>query len=436
MQKREIRSFEQAAAYLTAVPKFTEKHSIGETGNFLIRLGRPDRGLPVIHVAGTNGKGSVCAYLRSILEASGMRTAVFTSPHLTDIRERFVIGGETVSKEDFLGAFLEVYEALDWEALREDRGYHPTFFEYLFFMAMLLFHRARPDCCILETGLGGRLDATNAVESKLVSVITRISRDHMEYLGDTVEAIAGEKAGILAAGVPAVFLEEEPAASVLRARAAQLGCPVFPVSKADYRFSKIQNKNIDFSCVSRYYGNIRLCLGTSARYQMENCTLAVRTLDALGLGPRIPLKELRRGVRECRWAGRMEEILPGVYVDGAHNEDGVRAFLETVAGDGFAGERSLLFAAAADKEYGKMLARIQASGLFGRIALVRMANGRAASPEAMGKVLEDVSGERPLSFDTVREALDALLPLAGAGGRLYIAGSLYLAGEVKGVLRI
>lgn len=172
--------------YLLEVPRFTGKHTPEDTRSFLAVMGQPDKKLNIIHVAGTNGKGSVCAYLRSILEEAGKRVAVFTSPHLVDIRERFVMDGEMVGKEKFLEAFQAVYRLLDHNALRQGTGYHPTFFEYLFFMAMYLFAQEAFDYCILETGLGGRLDATNAVSGKALAVITRIGLDHVEYLGGTV----------------------------------------------------------------------------------------------------------------------------------------------------------------------------------------------------------------------------------------------------------
>ena len=184
MKRQTITTFQQAAAYIDEIPRFTSKHTVEETKAFLRRLGDPDRKMRIIHVAGTNGKGSVCAYLRSILEAAGYRVALFTSPHLTDIRERFTVGGEMVSREEFLGAFLHVYEMLDWEALERggEKAYHPTYFEYLFFLAMVLFAGKEPDFCILETGLGGRLDATNSVFRKELAVITHISLDHVGVL--------------------------------------------------------------------------------------------------------------------------------------------------------------------------------------------------------------------------------------------------------------
>ena len=203
MNKQIITTFEEAVNYLYDVPRFTKKNTLTDTKAYLQRLGNPDAKMKIIHVAGTNGKGSTCAYMRSILEAAGYRVAVFTSPHLVDIRERFLIKGEMVEKQTFLDAFLQIYESLDWKILSQDSetvtekvAYHPTFFEYLFFMAMIIFSKEEIDYCILETGLGGRLDATNAVSQKELSVITRISLDHVEYLGDTIAQIASEKAGI------------------------------------------------------------------------------------------------------------------------------------------------------------------------------------------------------------------------------------------------
>ena len=382
MEKKKITTFEEAVDYLYAVPRFTTKNTMEDTKAYLKSLGCPDNKMKIIHVAGTNGKGSVCAYLRCILEEAGYKVAVFTSPHLVDVRERFLVGGEMISKEAFLEAFLQIYESLDWNSLVKGKGYHPTFFEYLFFMAMLIFPKEQPDFCILETGLGGRLDATNAVNHKELSIITRIGLDHVEYLGNTLAEIAGEKAGIMQAGVPLVFSDVEPEATkVFEDRAAELDIPLYPVSKNDYAFLNFKNKNIDFCLHTRYYDYIRLTLHTIARYQMENASLAVRALEALDQGRTITAKQIQQGVYRCFWQGRMEEILPDVYVDGAHNEDGIRAFLETVKEDGMdnvAGSRTLLFSVVEDKDYHHMIEKLAASKLFSKIAIAHMQTGRAA----------------------------------------------------------
>ena len=436
MKKRNITTYEEAVDYINETPRFTTKHTIEDTGRFLHSLGDPDRKLKIIHVAGTNGKGSVCAYLRSILEAAGNSVAMFTSPHLVDVRERFVVGKQMISKQDFLRVFIMVYESLDWDALeREEQGaYHPSYFEYLFFMAMLYFGEKKPDYCILETGLGGRLDATNSVSSKELAVITRIGLDHVEYLGDTLAQIAEEKAGIMAADTPAICWDTcSETTAKFQDKAARLGISAYFVSKKDYSFEKIMNKTIDFSLRTGYYGYISLTLHTIASYQMENAALAVKAIEVLDQGRTITTAHIQAGVASCFWAGRMEEVLPEVFVDGAHNEDGIRAFLETVAGDGHAphGGRSLLFGVVKDKDYDRMAGELAESGLFDRIAIARLKTGRGEIPEVLEKLFERYPHCNLSIYESVERAFRGLLESRKPGERIYVAGSLYLAGEIK-----
>jgi len=435
--RQNIRTFEEAERYINDTPRFTTKNTMEDTRAFLHRLNDPDRKMRIIHVAGTNGKGSVCAYLRSILEAAGYRVAVFTSPHLVDIRERFVVAGEMVSREEFLRAFLYIDHLLDWEALEEGRedAYHPTYFEYLFFIAMVLFPEKEPDFCILETGLGGRLDATNSVAHKELSVITHISLDHVMYLGDTVEKIAGEKAGIMQAGCPTVYWDTCPeTTAVFQAKAETLGISCLSVSQKDYSFSNFNGKTIDFCLCTGYYKDINLSLHTIAAYQMENCALAVRAIELLDHGRTVTARQLQNGVGGCFWSGRMEEVLPEVYVDGAHNEDGIRAFLESVAADGHAGARSLLFGVVKDKDYVDMVEKLVKSHLFDRFAAAPLQTQRTVSPEK----LEELFGRySDCVFEVYQDTVSAfrgLLQGRQEGERVYVAGSLYLVGEIKELL--
>lgn len=439
MQKRSIASFEEAENYINTIPRFTSKNTMEDTKAFLRRLGSPDRRMRIIHVAGTNGKGSVCAYMRSILEAAGYRVALFTSPHLVDIRERFVVDGEMISKEDFLRGFLRVYDMLEWDEQpdRESPGfYHPTYFEFLFFMAMVIFPESKPDFCILETGLGGRLDATNSVSKKELAVITHIGLDHVEYLGDTVEKIAWEKSCIMQEGAPAVYWDtDKPVSRVFEKKAAELGVTAYPVSKNDYRFLGFQNKSIDFSVRTEYYSYISLTLHTIAAYQMENAALAVRAVEVLDGDRTVSELQIRQGIERCFWAGRMEEVLPEVYVDGAHNEDGIRAFLETVAGDGHTGSRALLFSAVKDKDCGRMVEELVQSGLFERVFVAHMRTGRGVSVEAFRELFDRYPGCGYRMYDNVSTAFHELLHSRRQKERVYVAGSLYLAGEIKELLR-
>ena len=432
MEKQAISSYEQAVEYIFNVPRFTKKNTMADTKAFLEKLGNPDQGLKIIHVAGTNGKGSVCAYMRSVLETAGKRVAVFTSPHLVDVRERFVIDGKMISKEAFYEAFQVIYNQLNWKELEAGEGYHPTFFEYMFFIAMLVFRQEMPDYCILETGLGGRLDATNAVSRKELSVITHLSLEHTEYLGDTLEAIAGEKAGIIAKQTPVVFWDtSKETTGVIAEKAKQLSAQCYPVSKNDYTFLDFKNKTIDFSYVSSYNYNIRMNLRTIARYQMENSTLALRAIEVLDQKRQIDIEFKKQGIEKCLWAGRMEEVLPQVYVDGAHNEDGIRAFLETVSQDGCDHRRKLFFSVVSDKDYETMLGKIAGSGLFEEIVLARLENYRGASIEVMEQSLKMISDVKIVCYERVQEALTAVLANKKEEERIYIVGSLYLVGEIK-----
>ena len=441
-------TFEEAVAYLKDMPRFTVKKNPADSRDlkwFLKKLGNPEQDLRIIHVAGTNGKGSVCAYMSSILQEAGYRTAVFTSPHLVDMRERFTVNGKMISEEDF----LQVYRAVG-DALQEANSVTPefvlNFYEYLFCMALLCFAEEKPDYCIIETGLGGRLDATNYVDNKLLTVITRISLDHVQYLGDTTAKIAAEKAGILRPGVPVVYLDgDADASAVICRKASELGAPQIPVSKKDYTFLGFRKKYIDFSLRSEYYNYISLTLHTIARYQMENAALAVRAVEVLfrstdteenggrlcaGVGCPTA-EEIRRGILGCFWQGRMEEVLPEVYVDGAHNDDGIRAFLDTVAEDGCTGGRRLLFGVAADKDCRHMIQRVITSGLFDRIAFTHMRTARSASLEELKGLLAAYPEDRFTMYTEADTALRTEVSGRQPGERLYIAGSLYLVGEIK-----
>lgn len=452
-------TFEEAVAYLKDMPRFTVKKNPADSRDlkwFLKKLGNPEKNLRIIHVAGTNGKGSVCAYMSSILQAAGYRTAVFTSPHLVDMRERFAVNGKMISEE----AFLQVYCAVG-DALQEANSVNPgvllpgeeaapefvlNFYEYLFCMALLCFAEEKPDYCIIETGLGGRLDATNYVDNKLLTVITRISLDHVQYLGDTTAKIAAEKAGILRPGVPVVYLDGDvDASAVICRKASELGAPQIPVSKKDYTFLGFRKKYIDFSLRSEYYNYISLTLHTIARYQMENAALAVRAVEVLFrsthteenggrlcAGAGCPtVEEIRQGILGCFWQGRMEEVLPEVYVDGAHNDDGIRAFLDTVEQDGCTGGRRLLFGVAADKDCRHMIQRVITSGLFDRIAFTHMRTARSASLEELKGLLAAYPEDRFTMYTEADTAFREQLAGKEPGERLYIAGSLYLVGEIK-----
>ncbi len=454
-------AFWEAVAYINAIPKFVGKNTMQDTISFYGKLGCPGKDARVIHVAGTNGKGSVCAYLQSVLMESGYVVGMFTSPHLLDIRERIRIDKELISEADFVRLFGQVSENCGgWACFGKDgmaqdgsareripQEYHPSYFEYLYFMAMLYFEEKKPDFIILETGLGGRLDATNSYPSPCISIITPIGFDHMEYLGDTLEKIAGEKAGIVKKGIPLVyFAKKKKVADVMEKAAKTKGSKAFPVSPKEISLQKCDEKGIDFSYYSGYYGCSMFHLPTRAYYQQENAALCIKALAVLQKQGKVDLaeEELQRGLEHAVWEGRMEEILPGMILDGAHNIDGIRAFLESVKGQtklqenaSFIGEAKsqkpiLLYSALADKNYRDIINEIVSSGLFGEIVLAKMQDKRA---ESVGKLKELFPIENVVAFRDVSEAFGYCLKKRKNGYTVYMAGSLYLAGEIKKCLK-
>lgn len=430
MNLEEIKTYESAVSYCLAVPRFTKKNDMESTRAFFEYMKSPGTNAQIIHIAGTNGKGSVSAFLQSICLKAGKKVGMFTSPHLCDIRERIRIDGQMCSEEDFLQGFLAVKEALF--AYREEhpekKEYHPTFFEMLFFVGMICFEKEAPDVIILETGLGGRLDATNVIRKPALCVITEIGYDHMEYLGSTLVEIAGEKAGIIKPEVPVVYWKEkEEVFPVIEEKAKSLSSPCISVSKDDVDLKFFGDKYIDFSYKSRYYDYVGLRVNTKAVYQTRNASLAVCAAQELWKDKVTPY--LQEGIASMHWEGRMEEVLPGLFFDGAHNEDGIDAFLTSVKHDNCKGTRSLLFSVVQDKEYRKMADMITGSGLFSKIYTAPIASNRSVSKEDLEELFGKDAGVR--YYDTPEKALLGMLQDRGTEDCLYVAGSLYLIGQLK-----
>lgn len=458
----DVKNYEAAVSYCLEIPRFTKKNSMKSTKAFYEYLGKPGSRSKIVHVAGTNGKGSVCAFLQSICMQMNKKVGMFTSPHLCDIRERVRIDGNWIEKEAFLEAFLFLSKKLDsfqkeqqsvlahCKQMKEDGiNYHPSFFEWLFFIGMICFEKEQPDVILLETGLGGRLDATNCIEAPTLTIITKIGMDHMEYLGETIGDIAIEKAGIIKPGVPVVYLQDkEEADEVIVKKARTLSSPCIFVSKDEVDSIFFHDKRIDFSYKSRYYDYVRFSVGTTAFYQVENAVLAVNAAEELFKDSLVckddfckqiegslhntnflNVEVLQKGIAAMQWEGRMEEVLPGVFLDGAHNEDGIEAFLDSVGRDGCQGKRSLLFSAVSDKQYEKMAQMIMHSGLFSKIYTAPIDSARGVKTEELEQIFE---GALHVSHaKSPQAALREMLDNRGVDDYLYVAGSLYLIGQLK-----
>lgn len=425
-------NYTEAVDYIETIPKFTVKHPPEHTRELLSRLGNPQEGIKIIHVAGTNGKGSVCAYLNAMLLAGGKKTGLFTSPHLVRINERFQINGEDVSDEQFLNAFLKVEKAAkEYEA--EGEG-HPSYFETLFLMGMQIFKEAGVEYLVMETGLGGRLDATNVVEKPLACIITSISRDHTEYLGDTLEAIAGEKAGIIKAGVPVIYDASQPGpASVIAAKAKEMGSPAWPMEPSFYEMKTQSREGITFTFAYPGGEKAELAIPYVAKYQMMNASLAFYTMHILQDVHDIPKNVLAEGLSKIKWPCRMEMAAPGVIIDGAHNEDGIAQFVSTAGYFAKENEITILFTAVADKHYHEMIGEICEGIHPSHVVATQIDGSRVVPAEVLAEDFRKAGCTDVCAESEIGAAYEKALEKKGSG-MLFCVGSLYLAGELKAYL--
>ena len=425
-------NYTEAVDYIETIPKFTVKHPPEHTRELLSRLGNPQEGIKIIHVAGTNGKGSVCAYLNAMLLAGGKKTGLFTSPHLVRINERFQINGEDVSDEQFLDAFLKVEKAAkEYEA--EGEG-HPSYFETLFLMGMLIFKEAGVEYLVMETGLGGRLDATNVVEKPLACIITSISRDHTEYLGDTLEAIAGEKAGIIKAGVPVIYDSSQPGpASVIAAKAKEMGSPAWPMEPSFYEMKTQSREGITFTFAYPGGEKAELAIPYVAKYQMMNASLAFYMMHILQDVHDIPKNVLAEGLSKIKWPCRMEMAAPGVIIDGAHNEDGIAQFVSTAGYFAKENEITILFTAVADKHYHEMIGEICEGIHPSHVVATQIDGSRVVPAEVLAEDFRKAGCTDVCAEPEIGAAYEKALGKKGSG-MLFCVGSLYLAGELKAYL--
>jgi dihydrofolate synthase / folylpolyglutamate synthase len=388
----------------------TAKLGLERITALLAALGNPHRACRWIHVAGTNGKGSTSAMIEAGLRAAGIRTGLYTSPHLVEPTERIQIAGLPVSQDRFAAAFERVHEMAELMLVTDQLDMHPTFFETITAMAFVIFADAKLDRVVLEVGLGGRLDATNVVAPELC-VITPIDFDHQIYLGDTIEQIAAEKAGILKPGVPAVFAEQRPEAeAVLRAHA-----------QGPYTLSRdwtISDLVIDARGSRFRLSGVPVVCPLAGEHQVENARVAAIALNQLGVAP--------GGIATARWPARLEHVSghPGIIIDGAHNPAGVRALTAYIRRF-YSGRRIwIIYGAMRDKAVAEMASLL--FPLADRLILTAPANARAMPPEDMV-----VPGARVTH--ATGEAI-ALLAEAAPDDVIFIAGSLYLAGEARALL--
>jgi dihydrofolate synthase/folylpolyglutamate synthase len=415
-------------------------------------LNHPERRFPSVLIAGTNGKGSTAATLASILRASGVKTGLYTSPHLVRINERIRVNGEEISDSDFASLHAEVDGIAERLVERGELPWHPSFFEMVTAIAFEHFARERVDLAVLEVGMGGRLDATNVVEPR-VSVITDISLDHQKFLGNTVEEIAREKVGIIRRGGAVVTLPQQPAANDVigntildrEARAVNAVPYVPPVSPGSTQYLVPSTESGEHGFVYRYPLQVlgeEILVETPlvGRHQLRNVALAIAAaveLNGQGFSG-ITAESIKRGIRETHWPGRFQVIAarpgwPEIVIDVAHNPAGAWA-LRSALSERY-GDRPLIFVFGAMKD--KAIAEMTEIlfPLAERVIATRPDNPRAASPEEIQQAAGR-TGVEVEAVEDVQQAVERARTLATSSTVIVITGSIYLVGEVMGTLGV
>lgn len=446
-------NYKEVWTFLDNLQFFKIKLGLESMRMFLEELGSPEDDLQFVHVAGTNGKGSVAMTLLTLLSKAGYRVGLYTSPHLSSVRERFRINDSYISEEEFAEEGSRIHGILG--------GRQITYFEFTTALALLWFARRKVDLVILEVGLGGRLDATNVI-TPLVSVITNVSMDHEMYLGNTLAEIAGEKAGVIKAGVPVVSgvgtgetEEERIVLDVVEKFCRERKAPLL-LHGRDFFVEPTDAGRWDYWAMKRQgCCQLRekiqgLSSSLKGKYQMLNSGLALAALEILAQsGFPVDDATIRSGLLEVSWPGRLESFClsrtDGTLVDcrgdnvlhylldGAHNPAGVASLCEALENDYEYDRLILVWAAMADKDFRAALPQI--AGLAAKIIFTRLEYERSAQPEQLLHLLPEDLHERVFCENSMKAALSKAAGLAGSNDLICIAGSLYLIGEARKMLR-
>jgi dihydrofolate synthase/folylpolyglutamate synthase len=394
-------SYKQALGWLYGLQRFGIKLGLETTRRLIAERKADPGGARVIHVAGTNGKGSVCAMIESIARASGHRTGLFTSPHLITFRERIRVNGEMISEEavaDGLNALRNLIKNMETP---------PTFFEITTALALKHFSNEKVDLVVLETGMGGRLDSTNAVRST-VSVITSIGLDHQEWLGQTIREIASEKAGIIKQGTPVISAPQPPEVrEVIRARALECAAPMQYVEEP-YELSPV---------------------ALHGAHQKQNATLGLAAIRAAGID--VDQATIARGLASVEWPARFQRWDERTIIDGAHNPAAARVLTQTWR-ETFGDQRAtLIFAVLSDKDVRGILAAL--APIAERVLLPKIHSARAMTPDELAQILSSIAPE--LHYSIAPSVGGALADASAKPSLILITGSLHFAGEALAHLR-
>jgi dihydrofolate synthase/folylpolyglutamate synthase len=436
-----IHDYDSAIEYLYSLELFGIKLGLDNVSRLLQRLGNPHTDKKFIHVAGTNGKGSVCAMLASILKEAGYNVGLYTSPHLSSFRERIQLNGEKIPR-DYIIAITPILQkhALEVEA---ETGAHPTYFEIVTAMALKFFHDNNVDIAILEVGMGGRFDATNVITPE-ISVINDISMDHMEYLGDTPEKIAFEKAGIIKTHVPTILSDHPPEVfSVIEKIAEENSSRLFILGKDfDHKLLKSTKKGLELDFIilddfkfdegsCRSIGEISIPL--IGNFQAKNCAIAVAAILLLrSMNWKIRIINIFDGLKKVRWPGRIHIVQesPTVILDSSHNPVSIKNLVETVQ-DNFEFEKLIcVIGVVKEKDRGAIVKELAV--LSPEVVAVRPDTHRALEPEILQEEFRDI-GIDCIVIPDVIEGVKKAVSNAKSSDLVIITGSFYTAGAAWGL---
>jgi len=437
-------NYQEAWAFLDNLQFFKIKLGLESMSQFLDSVGNPHRALRFVHVAGTNGKGSVSTTLRTILTKAGYKVGLYTSPHLSCVRERFRIDERFISEEAFARQASAIREALGERQI--------TYFEFATALALLWFAEEQVDVAILEVGMGGRLDATNVI-TPLVSVITNVSMDHEQYLGNTLAAVAFEKAGIIKPGVPVVAgVAADDSLAVVAQVCEERKAPLFLLGR-EFDAVRGPEGSWEYSGINDSHSLAGLHCRLKGGYQIGNAALAMAALETISETLPVGGEAIRQGLLSVAWPGRLEYFciadgkpvgcpaedaigqpasLRRYLLDGAHNPAGVESLRDALVSEFRYDRLILVWACMGDKDVAATLTAI--APLADRIIFTRPESERSATPEQLAAILPEKERTKAQGAATVAEALALATDLAHSGDLICVAGSLYLVGAARNIL--
>ena len=425
------------AAQSSAAGAQVQKWGLQNIATLSAALGHPHRAVPCVHIAGTNGKGSTAAMLESILRAAGLRTGLYTSPHLERINERIRISGEEISDQGFAEAWTRVHAEIESLLASGQLVSHPTYFECVTAMAFLTFAEKELDFAVYEVGLGGRLDATNIVMPE-ACVLTSIDFDHESFLGNSIREIAGEKAGIIKPGIPAVSsVQGAEARQVIVNRCSQLGAPLLEVD-TEYELEDLTVRDGLYRAVANSGARaapLTLAPRLPGRFQLRNALAAAATARVLAARSFSASDgSIEVGIGSAHWPGRLEKVSdePTLYIDGTHNPAGARELLR-FWDENFAGRRIfLVYGAVRDKAVDEIAGLLFPRAT--RVILTEPGQPRAISAALLAEMTGDLAPNYIVEPDP-QAALERALALAGPRDAVFATGSLFLVGAWRGLVR-